>query len=223
MKTIRRILCPLLLTGAALLSSCVFTNQTDTSDTLQTNAVHDTAESTASTPETNAPVSAYQMLKDTLKAKGTPYTPPSSSKSGYGLPYLEYSVNKLYEAKTGDSAIIIGMDPEGQISLISDHYKALVVLTVYEDNSMHISVYSEGNYECEETVTSPTAISEASGFADKNLFTSYTGSYYAPRYYLFYAMHLMDEVMGELGEGISFEALGYTYADHQTYQYHLYS
>ncbi len=223
MKTIRRILCPLLLTGATLLTSCVFASELDLPDTKETD-VRDTVESTAAViPETDAPVSVYQTLKETLKAKGNPYNPPSGSNSGLGLPYLEHSIQRFYEAKTGNSNILIGLNDLGELTMISDHYQAKVVLTIYADDSMHIHVSSKGNYECEETVTAPTAISERSIFSGKNLFFSSTEHEYAPRYHLFYAMYLMDEVMGELGEGLSFEALGYTYADYQTYQYHLYS
>ena len=224
MKTIRRILCPLLLTGATLLTSCVFASELDLPDTKETD-VRDTVESTAPVSETEsvATASVYQALVEALRTEGSPYEPSSGSKSGFGLPYMEHCIREFYEAKTGDSHILIGINDLGHLTMISDHYKALVTLTVYEDGQMHIRVKSNGNYECEETVTAPTAISESSFFADKNQFSTYTGSYYAPRYYLFYAMHLMDEVMGELDASFHFEALGFTYADYQTYQYHLYS
>jgi hypothetical protein len=224
MKTIRRILCPLLLTGATLLTSCVFASELDLPDTKETD-VRDTVESTAPVSETEsvATASVYQALVEALRTEGAPYEPSSGSKSGFGLPYMEHCIRKFYEAKTGDSHILIGINDLGHLTMISDHYKALVTLTVYEDGQMHIRVKSNGNYECEETVTAPTAISERSLFSGKNLSFSSTEHEYAPRYYLFYAMHLMDEIMEELDNEFSFEALGYTYADYQTYQYHLYS
>ena len=153
----------------------------------------------------------WVALRDKIRSAGEPYK-SSSSHSGLDLPVYETGMRKWYESRTGDYMVMIGVDLYGNIVMAFDHYKALVVLSLGTDGNMAIRVRSEGNYHCAQTVTPPTTISNNFWFKDKNEWYSSTESHEAPLYYLVKSMAQLDEVMAELGEEFSFEALGYVYA-----------
>ena len=153
----------------------------------------------------------WVALRDKIRSAGEPYK-SSSSHSGLDLPVYETGIRKLYESRTGDYMVTMGVDMHGNIVMAFDHYKALVVLSLGTDGNMAIRVRSEGNYHCAQTVTPPTTISNNFWFKDKNEWYSSTESHEAPLYYLVKSMAQLDEVMAELGEEFSFEALGYVYA-----------
>ena len=153
----------------------------------------------------------WVALRDKIRSAGEPYKSVSSH-SGLDLPVYETGMRKWYESRTGDYMVMIGVDLYGNIVMAFDHYKALVVLSLGTDGNMAIRVRSEGNYHCAQTVTPPTTISNNFWFKDKNEWYSSTESHEAPLYYLVKSMAQLDEVMAELGEEFSFEALGYVYA-----------
>ena len=153
----------------------------------------------------------WVALRDKIRSAGEPYK-HASSHSGLDLPVYETGIRKLYESRTGDYMVTMGVDMHGNIVMAFDHYKALVVLSLGTDGNMAIRVRSEGNYHCAQTVTPPTTISNNFWFKDKNEWYSSTESHEAPLYYLVKSMAQLDEVMAELGEEFSFEALGYVYA-----------
>jgi hypothetical protein len=158
-------------------------------------------------------------LRGTILTEGSNFTLPSTSMSGLASPYFVAAVTKPY----ADFTVTLGLDSNAlETTLLFDHHRSQVVLTLHEDNSMTIRVLSKDNYEHEETIM-PGAISEEPLFQDKNVSCSNTEHEYAPRYFLFYAMYYMDAFMGELNDEFSFEALGFTYADYQAYEHHLYS
>jgi hypothetical protein len=153
----------------------------------------------------------WVALRDKIRSAGEPYKSVSSH-SGLDLPVYETGMRKWYESRTGDYMVMIGVDLYGNIVMAFDHYKALVVLSLGTDGNMAIRVRSEGNYHCAQTVTPPATISNNFWFKDKNEWYSSTESHEAPLYYLVKSMAQLDEVMAELGEEFSFEALGYVYA-----------
>ena len=153
----------------------------------------------------------WVALRDKIRSAGEPYKSVSSH-SGLDLPIYETGIRKWYESRTGDYMVMMGVDMHGNVVMAFDHYKALVVLSLGTDGNMAIRVRSEGNYHCAQTVTPPATISNNFWFKDKNEWYSSTESHEAPLYYLVKSMAQLDEVMGELGEEFSFEALGYVYA-----------
>ncbi len=153
----------------------------------------------------------WVALRDKIRSAGEPYKSVSSH-SGLDLPIYETGIRKWYESRTGDYMVMIGVDLYGNIVMAFDHYQALVTLQLTTGGNMYIRVRSEGNYHCAETVTPPTKISHDFWFSEKNEWYSSVASHDAPLYYLLRGMGYMDEVMAELGEEFSFEALGYVYA-----------
>ena len=153
----------------------------------------------------------WVALRDKIRSAGEPYKSVSSH-SGLDLPIYETSIRKWYESRTGNYMVMIGVDLYGNIVMAFDHYRALVTLQLTTSGNMYIRVRSEGNYHCAQAVTPPTVISHDFRFRDKNEWYATSESHDAPLYYLLIGMGYLDEVMGELGEEFSFEALGYVYA-----------
>ena len=183
--------------------------------------MQNTADDIVPGQEANEYQKTWVALREKLLSEGEPYKAYASN-SGLDLPDYERDVRKWYETKSGKFVIMLGVDTFGNVVMTFDYYKALVVLTLQTDGSMEIRVRSEGNYHCRQMVNSPTEISERFLFYDNEWYQT-NEDHDAPLYYTLYGMHYMDEVMGELGETFSFEALGYIYADYQDFQYRLYS
>ena len=204
-----------LLPGKYYLSLYV-ERQTDSGETVGCDyafelRIQNTANDIQSGNEANDYQKAWVALRDKLQSEGEPYKQVSSY-SELALPDYESGIMKWYDAKTGKYMVMMGVDSLGNIVMAFDHYKALVVLRLQTDGSMTIRVRSEGNYHCAQTVTPPTKISHDFWFRDKNEWYATAESHDAPLYYLLRGMGYMDEVMAELGEEFSFEALGYVYA-----------
>ncbi len=205
----------MLLPGKYYLSLYV-ERQTDSGETVGCDyafelRIQNTANDIQPGNESNDRQKVWVALRDQLQSVGEPYKSVSSH-SGLDLPIYETGIRKWYESRTGNYMVMIGVDLYGNIVMAFDHYRALVSLQLTTSGNMYIRVRSEGNYHCAQTVTPPTVISHDFRFRDRNEWYVTSESHDAPLYYLLIGMGYLDEVMGELGEEFSFEALGYVYA-----------